>query len=95
MSLRRLRVLVQNLPPGHDWSTDQLLLADLVDVARFHRAEWLMSKDAHPDRPEPIPRPGVESTEDRRAAQRAVHDHLMSQLQRGGNGNEQGGRPCR
>jgi hypothetical protein len=89
MSLRRLRVLVQNLPAesataraviGHDWTPEALLLADLVDVVRFLRAEWLMAHEANPDRPEPIPRPGVTTAQDRRAAQRAAHDHVMSQL---------------
>jgi hypothetical protein len=94
MTLRRLRVLVENLPPdsatvrariGHNWSVDQMLLADAVDALRFWRCEWLYSHDAHPPEPDPIPRPGVESAEDRRAAQRAAHDLIMSQLKRGTN----------
>lgn len=92
MSLRRLRILVEHLPEesatvrhrvGHRWSVTQLLLADVLDVLRYYRCEWLMAHGAHPDKPEPLPRPGITDRQTRRDAVRAAHDQVMSQIHKG------------
>lgn len=66
MSLRELRVLVTHLPPesattrairGHNWDDIHYMLAEILDVVKFHRVEWAMSKGAKPAKPKPTTRP--------------------------------------
>lgn len=66
MSLRELRVLVTNLPPdsatvranrGHHWGDLEYMIAEILDVVKYHRAEWAYSKGAKPPKPKPTARP--------------------------------------
>lgn len=68
MSLRELRILVANLPPdsatvramrGHNWGDVEYMIAEILDVVKYHRIEWAMSKGAKPPRPKPTARPKV------------------------------------
>jgi len=98
MTLRELRVLVTNLPPdcatarklrGHNWTERDYMLADLVDTARFHRAEWATSKGAKPPKPKPIPRPQVPERlrqaeqaeqQDQKELARNIHQHVLDHV---------------
>lgn len=68
MSLRELRVLVSGLPAdsatgrrlrGHAWGDIEYMLAEILDVVKFHRVEWAMSRGAKPAKPKPTARPKV------------------------------------
>lgn len=103
MSLRELRVLVANLPSdsataravrGHHWGDIEYMLAEILDVVKFHRVEWAYSKGAKPPKPTPTNRPQVaerttarngdgRSISDRDLAQ-AAHLHVLEQLGMGG-----------
>ncbi|APE37665.1 hypothetical protein BOX37_31210 [Nocardia mangyaensis] len=52
-------------PSEHEWHLDRLLLADMADSLRW--LVWAKSADAQQgrNRPEPIPRPGVNTTNER------------------------------
>jgi hypothetical protein len=103
MSLRELRVLVSNLPAdsataravrGHDWGDVEYMLAEILDVVKFHRIEWAYSKGAKPPKPQATNRPtpadhktvasdGNGALSDRDLAQ-AAHLHVLEQLKIGG-----------
>lgn len=62
---------------GHGWSSEQLLLADVVDLLNFWRAEWLRANGASGvTQPESISRPGNDREEGRRLM-RETHDELL------------------
>ncbi|MFD7843997.1 DUF5361 domain-containing protein [Nocardia sp. NPDC059764] len=52
-------------PEAHKWQLDQYLLAEMSDCLRW--LVWAKSEDAKHgrNRPEPIPRPGLESNRER------------------------------
>lgn len=52
-------------PKTHHWQLDQYLLADMADCLRW--LVWAKTEDARNgrNRPEPIPRPGLESGRER------------------------------
>lgn len=92
MSLRELRVLVTHLPPdcatarrmrGTHWTEVEYLLADVLDILKFHRVEWAMAHGAKPSKPKPTPRPkttsaGSEPTS--RELARVVHQYVIDQV---------------
>jgi hypothetical protein len=103
MSLRELRVLVANLPPdsatarayrGHNWGDIEYMIAEILDVVKYHRVEWAYSKGAKPPKPKPTNRPttpdrststtngasnGTRVISDRDLAY-AAHEHVLEQL---------------
>lgn len=88
MSLRRLRVLVQNLPPDSavvrairktHWTDQEYLLAHIVDHLSFYRYEFAKANGASPRQPEPTRRPGDDPDQGRELV-RTAHDHVMAQL---------------
>jgi len=100
MSLRELRVLVTNLPPdsataralrGHNWGDIEYMIAEILDVVKFHRVEWAYSKGAKPAKPKPTNRPtprgqdadtasnGSRVIADRDAA-REAHHYILEQI---------------
>lgn len=97
MSLRELRVLVSHLPPdsataralrGHNWGDIEYMLAEILDVVKFHRVEWAYSKGAKPPKPTATNRPTPRSDDtaanghgpsDQDLAQ-AAHQHVLQQL---------------
>ncbi len=103
MSLRELRVLVSNLPAdsataravrGHNWGDIEYMLAEILDVVKFHRVEWAYSRGAKPPKPTATNRPKPaehdtarngdgRSVSDRDLAQ-AAHLHVLEQLGMGG-----------
>lgn len=93
ITLRQLRVMVQNLPEDsalnrarNGWTTDQYLLADLVDSSRYGRWEYAQSNGAENPEPERIPRPGQAEAEAAEKNQiRAAHDQIMNRLKGGTN----------
>lgn len=59
--------------PASEWSTTDQLLAGVFDAVQHldyvFRFAWRDSKSPEPDKPEPLPRPGlVETVEQRRTA---------------------------
>ncbi|MFD7319225.1 hypothetical protein [Streptomyces sp. NPDC059883] len=86
MSLRRLRVLVEHLPPdsatgravlGHHWSHETYMLADLLDLnARLHvdfRNANRGEKSPEEPYPEPAWRPGDRTPKQKaKAARKAL-----------------------
>ena len=100
MTLRELRVLVSNLPPdsatvramrGHNWGDAEYMLADLLDVVKFHRVEWAYSRGARPPKPKPTARPQVheqgQGVSERELA-RAAHSHILDQVGLGSDEHE-------
>jgi hypothetical protein len=86
MSLRELRVLVMHLPPdsataramrGHNWEDLHYMIAEILDVVKFHRVEWAMSKGAKPAKPKATTRPKVP---DRSAPSRPQADDLAPRV---------------
>lgn len=63
------------------WTTDQYLLADLVDSSRFGRWEYAKSNGSEEPAPPRIPRPGQEEAEAQEQNKvRAAHDQIMARL---------------
>lgn len=81
ITLRQLRVLVENLPPdsalhraarGHTWTDDTYLLAEIGDAVRDHATYTVAVNSKNPrsiKRPERLPRPVDEAEEERKAAE--------------------------
>jgi hypothetical protein len=108
MSLRELRVLVTNLPPdsataramhGHNWGDIEYMIAEILDVVKYHRVEWAYSKGAKPAKPKPTNRPtpreqsttagatnGHRVISDRDLAY-AAHAHVLEQIMPPGEGD--------
>lgn len=90
MSLRRLRVLVENLPPnsaserarkGHHWTDVEYLLAEAADAGRVQAANYYNAhkpKTARPAKVDPLPRPGESKAE----RERDMRDRLLEQRAR-------------
>jgi hypothetical protein len=86
--LRRLRVLVENLPAdaavlrrrGPQWTDVEYLLAMVADQLAFYRYDFARANGATPKEPKPMRRPDDDATEDQAAEVRAAHDHVMAQL---------------
>jgi len=82
VSLRRLHVLLERLPPharrgGEQWSTESELLAGLIDhVAQLTWVTLRANGAKSARRPQPVPRPGDRKRRPPRAAQ---GDTLASQ----------------
>lgn len=89
MTLRRLRVLVQHLPPDSAvaramrktyWTDQEYLLAHVVDHLAFSRYEFAKANGGNPKEPEPTKRPGDPDVADQRELVRHAHDQVMAQL---------------
>ena len=90
MTLRRLRVLIENLPPnsaterarkGHHWTDVEYLLAETADAGRIQAANYYNAhkpKTAKTAKVEPLPRPG--ESKDERAAD--MRNRLLEQRER-------------
>ena len=93
MSLRELRVLVTHLPPesatvralhGHNWRDLEYMVAELLDVVKYHRVEWAAAHGARPSRPKPTARPKAPTVERQQVTERelarAAHQHVLDQV---------------
>src|SRR5690606_5722819 len=90
ITLRQLRVLVENLPPdcasatrerGHDWTRRDYLAAEIADATRFLYALTASAYGANVPAPEPIERPGDRERRDAEEAERRrSHDQVRAQL---------------
>lgn len=86
LSLRRLNVLITNLPPGSalerasgdGWSVDRHLTAHVLDTLR--QANWQRAGDPKAKCPDPIPRPG--ETEQSQARIRANAEAFRARQRR-------------
>lgn len=89
LSARRVWTLVTHLPEdaatakaqrGNHWSEQMYLLAHLVDVVAFHRAEWANSHGAKLQ-PTPVTRPGdIETAHAEREQSKGLHDALRDMM---------------
>src|SRR5690606_9806297 len=94
ITLRQLRVLVENLPPdcasatrerGHDWTRRDYLAAEIADATRFLYALTASAYGANVPAPEPIERPGDRERRDAEEAERRrSHDQVRAQRIPGG-----------
>ena len=79
-------MLVTPLPPesasGHNWDDLEYMIAEMLDVVKFHRIEWASAHGAKPPEPQPTARPKVPERDGvtGRELARAAHQHILEQV---------------